>query len=109
MLSITGSEIKLTRGDTAYLSVGIKNKDGSTYEIRPDDTLSFSVKKFTKSQEYAFRKDVLGISEFKILPEDTADLAFGTYKYDVQLTKSNGDIFTVIPASSFTLMDEVTV
>lgn len=38
--------IRLTRGDTARLSVNIVNDaDGSTYEVRPNDVLIMSLKK----------------------------------------------------------------
>lgn len=38
--------IRLTRGDTAQLSVNIVNDaDGSTYEVRPNDVLIMSLKK----------------------------------------------------------------
>lgn len=38
--------IRLTRGDTARLSVDIVNDaDGSTYEVRPNDVLIMSLKK----------------------------------------------------------------
>lgn len=109
MLSISGTTIRLTRGDTAYLSVEITNSDGSVYDMDPGDELALSVKKYYQDQTYVFQKIAHGIPEFKILPEDTSGLDFGTYKYDVQLNRANGDIYTVIPMSDLELQKEVTV
>lgn len=109
MLSIIGTAIHLTRGDTAYLAVEITNSDGSAYEMDPGDVLALSVKKYFSDPNYVFQKIVHGAQEFKILPEDTSELDFGIYKYDVQLTKANGDVYTVIPVSDLELQREVTL
>jgi hypothetical protein len=42
-----------------------------------------------------------------IYPEDTKELEFGSYVYDIQLTKANGDIDTFITASKFKITAEV--
>ena len=45
MLEINGSDIYLTKGDTAHLSVGITNDaSGDAYEMQPDDTLILTVR-----------------------------------------------------------------
>lgn len=107
MLYINGTTIKLTRGDTAYLSVPIK-RDGEDYTMQPTDTLAFSVKRYTTDDEYLIHKEVKGDNLFHIEPQDTADLPFGSYKYDVQLTTASGDVFTVIDVSTFEVLQEVT-
>lgn len=107
MLYIDGSTIKLTRGDTAYLTIPLTTEVGA-YEIHPEDTLTFSVKKNTRDDEYAFQKVITGDNTFHILPEDTAGLVFGKYTYDVQLDDYNGDVFTVITPSTFEVLKEVT-
>ena len=40
-------------------------------------------------------------------PEDTKELEFGSYVYDIQLTKANGDVDTFITASKLKLTAEV--
>ena len=50
----------------------------------------------------------VGHNEFKIEPEDTKALECTHYRYDIQLNKSNGDVFTVIPPSYFRILTEVT-
>ncbi|MCD8124274.1 MAG: hypothetical protein LUE23_04445 [Lachnospiraceae bacterium] len=45
--------------------------------------------------------------ELVIDPEDTKDLAFGRYVYDIQLTKSTGEVDTFIPKGTLKLTEEV--
>lgn len=101
--------ISLTRGDTARFTVPITNEaDGKEYAIQNEDTLTFTVKKSTKDAEPSFQKVVKGGSNFHIEPKDTAQLAFGKYKYDVQLNTAGGDVYTVIDSTTFEILEEVT-
>ena len=107
MLYIEGDSIKLTRGDTAYLDIPLATTNGE-YVMSSTDTLTFSVKKNTRETEYIFQKVIEGSNTFHIEPADTAALTFGKYMYDVQLNTTNGDVFTVIPPSTFEVLAEVT-
>lgn len=111
MLYIEGTDIKLTRGDTAYLQVPLINMlpDGSAseYEIAPEDTLTMTMRA-KYDTEVCFQKTIKGINTFHIVPEDTAGCSFGKYKYDVQLTTANGDVYTVIEPACFQVLPEVT-
>ena len=40
-------------------------------------------------------------------PSDTADLNFGKYVYDIQLTKANGKVDTFITKATLKLSEEV--
>lgn len=102
-------EIGLTRGDTARLTVSIKNDlNNEPYEIKETDTIILSVKKSVTSSEYAFQKRISGSNVFYFEPQDTAGLSFGKYKYDVQLTTAEGEVYTVIPPTTFEVLQEVT-
>ena len=72
------------------------------------DILYFTVKKTAKDSDFLFQKSVTGSNSIHIRPEDTADLSFGKYKYDVQLTTATGDVYTVIEPSTFEVMEEIT-
>lgn len=101
--------IRLTRGDTARLTVQIINDvSDADYEIGEHDTLTLSVKKSVNDADPLIQKTIVGSQVFHIEPEDTNELEFGKYKYDVQLTTSGGDIYTVIEPSTFKIMKEVT-
>lgn len=109
MLSINGTTIALTRGDTAYLTVPITRVDGSgetEYLIQPDDQLRLTVKR-TYYDPPAMQLTLTGQNCFRIDPSDTATLDFGAYVYDVELTMSNGDVYTVIPDAVFVVGKEV--
>ena len=108
-ISSTG-EISLTRGDSAWLTVDIVNDTtGEAYLMKPEDTLTLSLKKSVYDDEPVFQKAIKGSNMFKILPTDTANLGFLKYKYDVQLTTASGDVFTVIPDNTFHILPEVTI
>lgn len=101
--------IRLTRGDTAKLTVPIENDlDNSSYVMDEQDTLTFTIKKSVKDNENLIQKVVIGSNNFHIKPEDTDSLPFGKYVYDVQLTTAGGDVYTVIEPTSFEILSEVT-
>lgn len=105
----TDGVIKLTRGDTAYLTIDILNEvTGEPYVMNPDDTLTLTVKHSVNDADICFQKDVQGTLDIKINPEDTADCAFDKYVYDVQLTQANGDVYTVVVPTPFYILEEVT-
>ena len=100
--------IQLTRGDTARLTVNITNNNGEAYEIQNGDELTLSLKKTVKDTEPVMTKTITGNDIFHIEPSDTSGLSFAKYKYDVELKTSDGDVYTVIPPSTFEILEEVT-
>lgn len=102
-------EIGLTRGDTAKMTVTITNDaTDEPYEIQETDVLTLSVKKSVNDAAYAFQKRITGSNVFHFEPQDTAGLAFGKYKYDVELTTAAGEVYTVITPTVFEVLQEVT-
>ena len=103
------NKIRLTHGDTAYLTINIiDDTTGEEYEMTDDDTLTMTVKKSLRDVQPAIQKINHGDNVFHILPSDTSDLSVSEYKYDVQLTTHDGDIYTIIEPSIFEIMPEVT-
>lgn len=101
--------VQLTRGDTARLNVSIKNTTlDEDYEIAEDDIVTLTVKKTVNDSEPVVQKSLTGSAAFKVDPADTAELAYGKYKYDVQLTTAAGDVYTVIEPTTFEITSEVT-
>ncbi len=101
--------IRLTRGDTARLTVPITNQtNNSEYTMESGDILYFTVKKSARDDGFLFQKTSRGANAIHIKPEDTETLSFGKYKYDVQLTTASGDVYTVIEPSTFEVMEEIT-
>lgn len=100
--------IHLTRGDTARLNIEIVNEaTDDLYEVLSGDTLKLTVKRAITDSVPKIQKIITGSSMFHITPEDTKDLSFGKYVYDVELTFENGDVYTVIPPTTFELLKEV--
>lgn len=102
--------IHLTRGDTArlLLSSVVNLVTGKEYILSADDTVTFTVKKTVYDTTPAVQITVPGGAAIHIKPEDTKEMAFGKYLYDVQLTTADSDVYTVIPPTTFELLKEVT-
>lgn len=109
MYEINGTSIKLTRGDSFYCTVGMKNKDdGTDYEPQEGDVVRFALKKKYQDVDPLILKNIpTDTLTLHLEPEDTKDLAFGSYVYDIELTKANGDVDTFIYEAEFELTKEV--
>ena len=113
---IDGTTIYLTRGDTFAATVEIKNSDGSTYNLQSGDVVRFALKSAKMRAGNTAYSDVNPLIlktipnatlQLEIAPDDTKKLPFSTYKYDIELTKANGDVDTFINNADFVLMPEV--
>lgn len=105
MFIINGNTIEITRGDTGEFDIALNNIDGTPYEPQEGDVITFTVKKGTQEKEILIQKTGQHI---EIKPDDTKDLLYGTYKYDIQVTFANGKVCTVVTPSDFKIKDEVT-
>ena len=109
MLHVSNNSISMTRGDTAKFTVPIKDQlNDQTYEIKATDKLKFTIKKKVTDETTLISKEVTGDNNFQLNPEDTNDLSYGKYVYDVQLTNEFGEVYTVIEPTTFELLSEVT-
>ena len=105
MLKIKGTEITLTRGDTARISLAV-TRDGRPYDFSAD-TVVLTVKRSPGTPDILVQRQAVD-GVIYIAPSDTDALEPGTYVYDVQLTTAGGDVCTVVPPSRFILGPEVT-
>ena len=100
------NDIRFIRGDTQILTVSINDAQGLPYELKPSDKLVLTVKKSVYNKEVLLQKTIDTSMIVRFDHEDTANLNFGEYVYDVQLTQ--GDIVTtVIPPTPFIIDAEV--
>ena len=100
--------IFLTRGDTFKAHLTINYPDGSVYTPKEGDSIRFALKENIEDEECLILRDIPIDTMLLILyPEDTKELEFGSYVYDIQLTKANGDVDTFITASKLKLTAEV--
>lgn len=108
MVSIYGTTITMTRGDTVSIGVSILQADGTEYILRAGDSVRFAVKKDYLDTEPLILKTLDNLDpKIELLPEDTKDLSFGKYVYDVELTKEDGTVDTFINKAVLNITEEV--
>ena len=108
MFYVSGTNIKITRGDNATLCVDLKDMDGTPYEREEGDALVLTVKSDPNESSALLTLEADSGCTFHFLPSDTDGFEFGSYKYDIQLTTAQDEVYTVIPVSTFQVMEEVT-
>lgn len=107
MISVSGTTITMTKGDTLRLTVGIKQANGQTYTPAEGDVVRFAAKRHYNDPQTVIRKvlpnDTLLLH---LAPADTDLLMAGDYVYDIELTYANGDVDTFI-SGKLVLTNEV--
>lgn len=105
-MKIQGTNISMVRGDSESITVTI-----SPTAFTTGDTVYLTVREDAE-EPIAFQKAVTefdnGAAVIGIDHSDTEGLEFGTYVYDVQLTRADGTVTTLVPISRFKLTEEVT-
>lgn len=113
MLTISGTKISLTRGDSAYITLNVYDADGSPYVLGDDDQIRCQIRTEPNTGDLVVSGEILYQEDGEIVwylrPADTKNLEVKKYYWDAQLELSNGDVFTFIPPSIFKLTDEVTM
>lgn len=106
--------IAMARGDIHYERFVIMNPDGSESDL-DFDNVHFTVKKSFKDTQYIFQKKLsngsiekLAPSDYqvKITPQDTANMPFGNYVFDIQVTY--GDTIKQTFPGEFAILNEAT-
>ena len=104
-MTISGTNLSMVRGDSERLSVSCSTPFAS------GDQVAFTVRKNVESP-VDIRKIVTSFDDGKAViaidPADTADMDFGAYVYDIQVTWGSGIVKTVVKKSIFNLEEEVT-
>lgn len=109
MYKVIQNNLYVTKGDTAKFPLKITYMDDSEYTLEEGDRILFTVKKKSTDSSIVIQKEIDGGTLILILnAENTSHLSCGRYCYDVQLTKSDGTVITIIPPHIFKLCEEVT-
>lgn len=101
------NRITLTQGDSAELELKLHDKDGGDVTLDAADTAVLSLKKTIDDAEPVLQVKLDTESQFCFKPADTLALSCGVYWYDVEVTLSDGSVYTVIPPSQFILAQGV--
>lgn len=109
MFIIDGDKITLTKGDSFFATIGMKNKTtGQTYSPQEGDVIRFGVKKTTNHPTCVIEKIIPNDTLLlHLVPNDTKALPIGNYVYDIELTYADGEKDTFINKAQFILVDEV--
>lgn len=106
--NVKGTTITLTRGDSFAADIGMFQPNGDPYIPTEGDKVRFAMKRSIKDKDVLILKDIpIDTMKLVLNPEDTKELEFGSYIYDIQLTKSTGEIDTFITKSTLVLTEEV--
>ena len=108
MVSVNGTTIEMTRGDTLTVQIGINNADGTPYVPSQGDAIRFALKKDYSDRNPVILKTV-DVEDLllKLLPSDTKRLPYGDYVYDVELTQEDGTVDTFIARARLRITEEV--
>lgn len=116
MFTINDNAITITRGDSGIAEITLTTSDGEQYVPQEGDSIRFAVKsnKFTpKMTEFVDAEPLIEKSipitdlNLRIHPNDTKDLPFGSYLYDLEITFSDGYVDTFINCAPFRITPEV--
>lgn len=109
MVKIDGTQIEMTRGDSLLVTVTVMDGD-QEYTPMESDVIRFAMSKKYKSKPgyelYVTKVIPTDTMILELLPEDTSDIPYGTYNYDIQITRMDGRVDTFL-SSTITLTGEV--
>ena len=103
--------IKIVRGDTNYFKFERKDDEGNVITTKASK-LYFTVKNTYNSSDVKIQKTIEdmefneGVYTFTIDGNDTDDLSYGTYKYDLEVVEDNYK--KTISIGDFVIEKEVT-
>ena len=110
MLEINGTDIRMTRGNTAYLDITPLDEGGQPIVLGEGDRVIFKVKspfgetKLTRILDNSCYSDPEDTSvNLLLVPDDTLGMRTGLYLYDCILIFADGQAYTFISESRFEL------
>lgn len=116
MFTISGTTISMPRGDTFEAELTLKYKStGEPYTPASGDTIRFGLKsalnaartEYIENEPLVLKEISTSDMVLRLAPGDTKELAFGTYRYDIEITFADGKVDTPINSAPFNLLPEV--
>lgn len=100
--------IRITRGDSLTINVALTDDDGFPYEPVEGDVVIFTVKKSAIAEDVLIQKNIdIETLVLELVEADTKNLAFGTYRYEVECVTAQDDHYTVIKNAPFIITEEL--
>ena len=89
------------------MPIVVFNNDNSIYQVQTGDVINFGLKENYEDSECLIEKTIDNETLTLVLEhDDTKNLEVGTYVYDIQITKANGEVNTFI-SSNIQITNEV--
>jgi hypothetical protein len=96
-------DLEFPRGDTKKFKFKLKDKNGEDISLTPGDMLYFTVKQDPNTNARVIHKKLGsgielgddGYYHVTLTSNDTAELAYGGYGYDIELKSSTGLVQTL--------------
>jgi len=112
-MNVNGTNLSMVRGDSESLTILCYDENEIPKPFEVGDTLYFTIKESVTKIDKVLQKVITtfeddGSAIIEINPLDTSLLKFKDYVYDIQLTSAVGTVTTIITASVFTILPEVT-
>lgn len=111
-MKVNGTNISMIRGDSESITISCTDINNLPVAFVFGDTVYFTVKEKTTNVEKTLQKTVItfdnGKAVIEITPSDTRDLRCKRYVYDVQLTRADLTVTTLVAPSDFIIEEEVT-
>ena len=102
----------MIRGDSESLTISMETNEGFDEYFKDGDIVYFTVKETIATDKKILQKIITSFVDGKaiieILPTDTQDLRVKDYVYDIQLTKGDESVTTIVKPSKFSLLGDVT-
>lgn len=108
-VSISGTTIKMTRGDTLRILLTLKDESDNEYIPAEGDRIRFAMKRNYNDDTPIVVKEIPNNTlELVLNPGDTKNLTQpSSYVYDIEITYANGDVDTFIDKAKLMLTEEV--
>lgn len=106
MFIVNDLDIIISRGDTATLDLTFSGDIPS----HQGDLVVMALKSTPRDKTARWEKVAAGgeTVSFRIEPEDTKNLPFGTYYWDARIFYQNGNVATPFPPKKFVISEVVT-
>lgn len=108
-------DFEFPRGDTKLFKFKLKDANGEDLQLAEGDKLYFTVKTSPNTSVVSLQKTLSngitygqdGYYHISITSDDTAELQYGQYGYDIELKTASGTVKTLI-IGTLTLTEEYT-
>ena len=108
MVTISGTTITITKGDTLEVVIEITTQDGEPYTPDAGDSIRFALKRsYTDSRPLILKEISTDDLTLRLEAEETKQLQISPYVYDIQLTKADGTVDTFIDRAKLFVTEEV--